>query len=72
MFKNMKIGSKLLMGFGIVVLVMITIGGSGYWGATSITSETMKLLHSDVAVSEVSMDSTIGILNMRRYEKDLF
>jgi methyl-accepting chemotaxis protein len=72
MFKNMKIGSKLLMGFGIVVLVMIAIGGSGYWGATSITNETMKLLHSDVAVSEVAMDVTIGILNMRRYEKDLF
>ena len=72
MFKNMKIGSKLLMGFGIVVLVMMAIGGSGYWGATSITNETMKLLHSDVAVSEVAMDVTIGILNMRRYEKDLF
>lgn len=72
MFKNMKIGSKLLMGFGIVVFIMIAIGGSGYWGATSITNETMKLLHTDVAVSEVAMDMTIGMLNMRRYEKDIF
>lgn len=72
MFKNMKIGSKLLMGFGVVVSVMIAIGGAGYWGATSITGETLKLLHSDVAISEVAMDVTIGILNMRRYEKDLF
>jgi methyl-accepting chemotaxis protein len=72
MFKNMKIGSKLFMGFGIVVFIMLAIGGAGYWGSTSITSETMKLLHSDVAVSEVAMDVGIGILNMRRYEKDLF
>ncbi|MHB8882172.1 MAG: methyl-accepting chemotaxis protein [Thermodesulfovibrionales bacterium] len=72
MFKNMKIGSKLFMGFGIVVAIMIAIGGSGYWGSTSITSETMKLLHSDVAISEVAMGVEIGILQLRRYEKDFF
>ena len=72
MFKNMKIGSKLLMGFGIVVFVMIAIGGAGYWGASSITGETVKLLHTDITLSETAMDITIGILNMRRYEKDLF
>ncbi|MBI5076609.1 MAG: methyl-accepting chemotaxis protein, partial [Nitrospirae bacterium] len=72
MFKDMKIGSKLFMGFGIVVFVMIAIGGAGYWGASSITGETVKLLHTDVALSETAMEVTIGILNMRRFEKDLF
>ena len=68
----MKIGSRLFLGFGVTILILIAIGGSGYWGASSITNETMRLLHSDVAINGSAMDLTIGILNMRRFEKDLF
>ncbi len=72
MFSNMKIGTKLFFGFGLVVLIMLSIGGAGYWGTSSITDETMHLLHTDIAVSESAMDISIGMLNMRRAEKDIF
>ncbi len=39
MLKNLRIGKRLLVGFGIVVLVTIAIGASGYWGVDSITGK---------------------------------
>ena len=72
MFKNLKIGSKLFLGFGIVVAITIAIGGAGYWGSSSITGEISRMLHSDLALEDQALDMGIGILNMRRYEKDLF
>ena len=36
MLKNLKIGTRMLVGFGLVVLITLAIGGSGYWGVDSI------------------------------------
>ena len=41
MLKNLKIGKRLLVGFGIVVLITIAIGGSGYWGVDSLTAKVI-------------------------------
>ncbi|MCX5810844.1 MAG: MCP four helix bundle domain-containing protein, partial [Proteobacteria bacterium] len=36
MFKNMKIGTKLIGGFSLVALILLIVAAMGYWGASKI------------------------------------
>ena len=72
MLKNMKIGMRLAMGFGIVLLIVLAISGAGYWGIKSVGSKTMGLLHGDVLISETATSMVGDINELRRYEKDLY
>ncbi len=47
MFKNMKIGMRLALGFGFVLIMLIGIGLTGYWGVNSISNNTIKMLQGD-------------------------
>ncbi len=72
MLKNMKIGMRLGLGFGVVVLVLIGIAFSGYWGVSSTSNATVAMLHGDSAVAEHAARARANVLGLRRYEKDLF
>lgn len=72
MLKNLKIGSRLFVGFGIVVLITLAIGGSGYWGVDSITGKVVAMLQTDSNISENASRSRANVVGMRRYEKDLY
>jgi len=72
MLKNLKIGKRLLVGFGIVVLVTLAIGGSGYWGVDSITAKVMTMLDTDANISENASRARANVVGMRRFEKDLY
>ena len=72
MLKNLKIGSRLLLGFGLVVLILLAIGGAGYWGVNSVTTQTIDLLHKDIFISGTATALDNNVLGMRRYEKDRF
>ena len=72
MLKNLKIGTRMLVGFGVVVLITLAIGGSGYWGVESITGKTVAMLNSDAAVSEHAPRARANVLGLRRFEKDLY
>jgi methyl-accepting chemotaxis protein len=72
MLKNMKIGMRLSMGFGTVLLIVLAIGVAGYWGIQSVKNKTMTMLHGDAMISEVATSMVGDINELRRYEKDLF
>ncbi len=72
MLKNLKIGKRLLVGFGIVVLITIAIGGSGYWGVDSITGKVVSMLQTDSNISEHASRARANVVGLRRFEKDLF
>ncbi len=72
MLKDMKIGARLGLGFGVVLLTVIAIGGAGYWGIRSVTDKTASVLHGDALISEVATSMVGDINELRRYEKDLF
>ena len=72
MFKDMKIGMKLALGFGLVVLFLIITGGTGYWGVTSLSGTTVKMLQGDATVSAHAARARANVVGTRRYEKDLF
>src|SRR5512139_659892 len=72
MLKNLKIGSRLLVGFGLVVLLTIAIGASGYWGVDSITGKVVAMLQTDSQISENASRARANVVGLRRFEKDLF
>ncbi len=72
MFKNMKIGKRLALGFGFVLIMLVGIGISGYWGVNSVSNTTITMLQGDSTVSEHAARARANVLGLRRYEKDLF
>ncbi len=72
MLKNMKIGMRLGLGFGVVVLLLIGIVITGYWGVNSMSDSTIKMLKGDQTIAEHAARARANVLGLRRYEKDLF
>ncbi len=72
MFKNMKIGMRLGIGFGFLLVMLIGIALSGYWGVGSISNMTVTMLQGDSSVAEHASRARANVLGLRRYEKDMF
>src|SRR5258707_10727654 len=72
MLKNMSIGKRLAIGFGLIVVLLISMGLSGYWGVEAITRETLKVLEGDAKVVTLAARAKATTLELRRFEKDTF
>jgi len=72
MLKNMKIGPRLFLGFGVILLILMAVGGGGYWGVESISQKTITMLQTDAQLSEDASRARANIVGLRRYEKDIF
>jgi methyl-accepting chemotaxis protein len=72
MLKNMSIGKRLAIGFGLIVVLLISMGLSGYWGLEAITRETLKVLNGDAKVVTIAARAKSTTLELRRFEKDTF
>jgi len=70
MLKNMSIGMRLAIGFGLIVLLLVTIALSGYWGLEGVTAETLKVLNGDAKIVVLAARIKATTLELRRYEKD--
>ncbi|MBJ6800580.1 methyl-accepting chemotaxis protein [Geomonas propionica] len=72
MLKNVRIGGRLGLGFGIMLLIVIAVGATGYWGVRESTQTTVAMLQGDATISEYASLAATNVLGLRRYEKDLF
>src|SRR5579859_7794399 len=72
MFKNLKIGKRLILAFGSVLVLMAVVAGTGYWGMGSISSEISTILNSDGKMTLASESARSNTLQLRRSEKDYF
>jgi methyl-accepting chemotaxis protein len=70
--RNMKLGTRLALGFGFVLAMLIMIGVSGYWGVNSISHTMIAMLQGDALVAEHAARARANVLGLRRYEKDIF
>lgn len=70
MLKNMSIGKRLAIGFGLIVLLLISMGLSGYLGLEAITRETLRVLNGDAKIVTLSARVKATTLELRRFEKD--
>ncbi len=72
MLKNMKLRTRLGLGFGAMLLMLLGIGLSGYWGIGTISDGTIKMLQGDGTISENAARARANVLGLRRYEKDIY
>jgi|GEM_PF-1484962 len=72
MLANMKIGARLGLGFTLLLLLLIIVGCAGYWGVKTSTDTTIKMLKSDAMIAQHSARARADVLDMRRFEKDMF
>jgi methyl-accepting chemotaxis protein len=70
MLKNMSIGMRLAIGFGLIVVLLVAVALSGYWGLEGVTAETLKVLNGDAKVVVLAARVKATTLELRRYEKD--
>ena len=72
MFSNLKISTRLGLGFGLVLLFLVFIGGTGYWGLGKMKFEISDLSDRGDKLVEYAQRSRANINMMRRFEKDMF
>ncbi|MBI5484982.1 MAG: methyl-accepting chemotaxis protein, partial [Deltaproteobacteria bacterium] len=72
MLSNMKIGTRLIIGFTLLCLFIAALAGVGYWGIDSMQSELDALAVKESKLVEYSQRTRANILGLRRYEKDVF
>ena len=72
MLKNMKISRRLLLGFGMVLVLLFVVAGTGYWGLDSVKQETVSMLQGDAQISQFAALIKADTLELRRAEKDSF
>jgi hemerythrin-like metal-binding protein len=72
MFKNLKISTKLTAGFGLVLALLAAIGVCGYFGAKTMRTIADDAINTDGKIIEHSERIRMNILQLRRFEKDLF
>lgn len=71
MLKNMKIGKRLALGFGLVLLLLIVTGITGYWGVNKLSTTTIEMLKGDATVAEHAARARANVVGTRRFEKDI-
>ncbi len=57
MFKNMKLGAKIGMGFGLLILIACVLGGLAVYNMKHVESDSKKLAHE--YVPEVQMANSV-------------
>jgi methyl-accepting chemotaxis protein len=65
---KLKISSRLVLGFGLVLAVVVGVGATGWWGIQSQSSSALK---KDLDFNQDIRDFGVSALGMRRFEKDV-
>jgi len=72
MLQQITIGKRLFAGFVIVLLFVITVAGAGQWALNTTVDTAETVLKVDFAINSAANDVHVAVLDLRRFEKDLF
>jgi methyl-accepting chemotaxis protein len=72
MLQNMKIGFRLGLGYVVLLVLLLGVSTSGYWGITSAKQTIDDILAGEAKVAEHAARLRANILGLRRFEKDVF
>ena len=62
---NIKVGTKLIAGFLIIAVLVLCVGGIGYFTLKNTGRTANLILEVDVEGADASMESTIQIISGR-------
>jgi methyl-accepting chemotaxis protein WspA len=69
---KITIGRKCLGTTLIALTFILAVSISGYWGMRNIIRRSEAVLQKDARIAETAAFAQASVLNLRRYEKDLF
>jgi methyl-accepting chemotaxis protein len=72
MLQQITIGKRLFIGFFIVLLFVMVVAAAGQWALTSTVATAEQVLTVDFAINSAANDVHVAVLDLRRFEKDLF
>jgi methyl-accepting chemotaxis protein len=72
MFSNLKISTRIIAGFTIAILLLVTISAASYWGLGKLTWFITDISENSATLVEYAQRSRADINIMRRNEKNLF
>ncbi|MCL7487509.1 MAG: methyl-accepting chemotaxis protein [Desulfobulbaceae bacterium] len=68
--KNWKIGTKIGLGFGLVLLLLLIVMGIYHTTVLNVINNYDDLISSDIAIGQLARDIQSEMLECRRNEKD--
>jgi methyl-accepting chemotaxis protein len=72
MLKDVKIGKRLALGFGLVLVLMGGVSAAAYWGIETTEGLAREVLTVESPLVEHSQMARAHTLALRRFEKDYF
>jgi signal transduction histidine kinase/DNA-binding response OmpR family regulator/HAMP domain-containing protein len=69
--KNLKIGVRLLLGFGTILVFVLILGGVSYWQSNQLWKHVSNMYEHPLQVSRATRDIKSDVLAMHRAMKDL-
>jgi methyl-accepting chemotaxis protein len=68
---DLRIGIRLAIAFGALLLITLGVAVSGYRGVDRVTTATVEMLEGDAEAARIADDARSTGLELRRFEKDL-
>ena len=72
MFKDMKLGTKIICGFGVTLVLLATVMAIYHHSLTGTTADFNRLLNTEQLLAMQAEQSEAALLQCRRSEKDFF
>ncbi|HYA13499.1 MAG TPA: methyl-accepting chemotaxis protein [Syntrophales bacterium] len=69
---NWKLSMKMGLGFGVILLLVVVLGGISFWSLRSLSGTAVSVLQTEPKIAEHSSRARANVNAMRRYEKDVF
>ncbi|UCC97478.1 MAG: hypothetical protein JSW66_16750 [Phycisphaerales bacterium] len=61
MFKNMKLGTKIILGFLAVVALVCVAGVTGYWGVQTVGKALHVVANEEAPIADASMEMMLAV-----------
>ena len=68
--KNLRIGTRLALAFGAMLVITVGVALAGYRSIELITSVTVSMLNGEAEAARLADDAKSKGLSLRRFEKD--
>lgn len=68
--RAVRISTRLPIAFGLVLVCLLSASIAGLWATFRISTDTLKLLQTDLRLEQAFAAARINTIEMRRYERD--
>src|SRR5579863_6937018 len=72
LLRDMRIGKKLALGFAVLLVLLVCVAATGYFGTQKLSNEMVNMLRTDAAAEALYSTALLHMQDMRKDERDSF